>query len=45
MLWVDNIEMDLGEVGWGDLAQDTEYVEGTEMDLQVPQNARNFLSS
>jgi hypothetical protein len=42
--WVDNIEMDFGGTGWGDmdwidLAQDTGSVEGSvneQMDLQVP---------
>ena len=51
-IWVDNIKMDLQEVGWGmywiDLAQDRERWQAlvyAAMNLQVPQNAENFLTS
>jgi hypothetical protein len=52
--WEDNIKMDLREVGWGGiidwitLAQDQDRWQAfvnTVMNLQVPQNAGNFLSS
>jgi hypothetical protein len=51
--WEDNIKMDLREVGcggadWVDLAQDRNRwraVVNTVMNLRVPQNAGNFLSS
>jgi hypothetical protein len=51
--WVDNIKMDLREVGWDgrdwiDLAQDRDrwrvYVNAV-MNLRVPQNAGKFSSS
>jgi hypothetical protein len=50
---VDNIKMDLGEVGWGgmdwiDLAQVTDQwraLMSTVMNLQVPENAGKFFSS
>jgi hypothetical protein len=37
--WVDNIKMDLGEVGWGGVAQDREKwraLVNAEMNLRVP---------
>ena len=51
--WVDNIRMDLQEVGcgyvdWIGLAQDTDRwrtLVSAVMNLRVPQNARNFLTS
>ena len=51
--WVDNIRMDLQEVGcvyvdWIGLAQDRDgwrKLVNAVMNLQVPQNARNFLTS
>jgi hypothetical protein len=50
---VDNIKMDLGEVGWDgmdwiDLAQDRDQwraLVNTVMNLRVPLNAEKFLSS
>jgi hypothetical protein len=49
----DNIKMDLQEVGWGginwiDMAQDRDRwraVVSAVMNLRVPQNAGNFLTS
>jgi hypothetical protein len=46
--WVDNIRMDLGEIGWGDvdwicLAQDRDMwraLVNSVLNLRVPQNAR-----
>jgi hypothetical protein len=51
--WVDNIKMDLREVGWGgmdwiDLAQDRGHLRAlvdTVMKFRVPENFGNFLSS
>ncbi|PNF14444.1 hypothetical protein B7P43_G01684 [Cryptotermes secundus] len=51
--WVDNIKMDLIELGWDgmdwtDMPQDMDQwrvLVNTVMNLRVPQNARNFLSS
>jgi len=51
--WVGCIKMELKktgweEVGWSDLSQTTDKwwaVVNTEINLQVPQNARNFLPS
>jgi hypothetical protein len=51
--WVDNIEMDLRELGWGgidwiDLAQDRDQwraLVNTVINLRVLQNAGKFLSS
>jgi hypothetical protein len=51
--WVDNIKMDLREIGWDgmdwiDLAQDRDRwraLVNTVINLRVPQNAGNFLSS
>jgi hypothetical protein len=51
--WVDNLKMDLREIGWGgidwsDLVQDRDQwatVVNTIMSLQVPQNAGKFFSS
>jgi hypothetical protein len=51
--WEDNIKMDLREVGWGcgdwmELAQDRERWRAfvsTVMNLRVPKNAGNFLTS
>jgi hypothetical protein len=51
--WEDNINVDLREVGcgsadWVDLAQDRDRLRAfvyTVMNLRVPQNAGNFLSS
>jgi hypothetical protein len=51
--WEDNIKMDLQEVGWGgvdwiDMAQDRDRwraVVSAVMNLRVPQNAGNFLTS
>jgi hypothetical protein len=51
--WVDNIRMDLQEVGcgyvdWIGLAQDRDMLRtlvSAVIDLRVPQNAGNFLSS
>jgi hypothetical protein len=51
--WVDNIRMDLQEVGWGyvdwvGLAQDRDRwrtLVNAVMNLRVPQNAGNFLTS
>jgi hypothetical protein len=51
--WEDNIKMDLQEVGWGgmdwiDMAQDRDSwraVVSAVMNLQVPQNMGNFLTS
>jgi hypothetical protein len=51
--WEDNIKMDLGEIGFGDmdwihLAQDRGRwwaVVNTVMNFRVPQNAGNFLTS
>jgi hypothetical protein len=50
--WVDNIRMDLGEVGWGDvdwigLAQDRDRWRAlviAVMNLRVPQNSEKVLS-
>jgi hypothetical protein len=50
--WVDNIKMDLGEVGWGDvdwigLAKDMDQwrtLVNTVINLQVPYNFRKFSS-
>jgi hypothetical protein len=50
--WVDNIKMDLGEIGWDgmdwiDLAQDRDRwraLVNTVMNLQVPLNAGKFVS-
>jgi hypothetical protein len=51
--WVDNIKMDLREIGWDgmdaiDLAQDRDQwraLVNTVMNLRVPQNAGKFLIS
>jgi hypothetical protein len=51
--WVDNINMDRKEIGWGymdwiDLAQDGDRwraLMNTVMNLRVPQNVGKFLSS
>jgi hypothetical protein len=51
--WVDNIKMDLREIGWGgmdwiDLVQVRDQlmsVVNTVMNLRVPSNAGKFLSS
>jgi hypothetical protein len=51
--WVDNIKMDLREIGWDsmdwiDLAQDRDQwraLVNTTMNLLVPQNAGKFLNS
>jgi hypothetical protein len=51
--WEDNIKIDLQEVGWGgmdwiDMAQGRERwraVVNAVMNLRVPQNAGNFLTS
>jgi hypothetical protein len=51
--WVDNIKMDLREIGWGgmdwiDLAQDSDRwraLVNTVMNLQVPENVGKFLSN
>jgi hypothetical protein len=51
--WEDNIKMDLQDVGWGsmdliDMAQDRDRwraVVSAVMNLRVPQNAGNFLTS
>jgi hypothetical protein len=51
--WVDNIKMDLGEIGWDDmdwidLAQDRDQwraLVNTMMNLRVPDNVGKFLSS
>jgi hypothetical protein len=51
--WVDNIKMDLGEMGWGDidwidLAENRDQkraLMNMVMNLQVPKNAGKFLSS
>jgi hypothetical protein len=51
--WEDNIKMDLQEVGWGgvdwtDMAQDRgrwRALVNAVMNLRVPQNAGNFLTS
>ena len=51
--WEDNIQMNLLEAGWGgmdwlDLAQDTDRrraLVNAVMNLRVPQNAGNFLTS
>jgi hypothetical protein len=51
--WVENIKMDLGEIGWDgmnwiDLAQDRNQwmaLVNMVMNLQVLENAGNFLSS
>jgi hypothetical protein len=50
--WVDNIKMDLGEIGWDGmdwigLAQDRDQrraLVNTVMNLRIPQNAGKFLS-
>jgi hypothetical protein len=50
--WVDNIKMDLREIGWNgvywiDLAQDRDQwraLVNTVMKLRVPKNSENFLS-
>jgi hypothetical protein len=50
--WVDNIKMDLREIGWGgvhwiDLTQDRDQwrtLMNMAMNLQVPSNAGKFLS-
>jgi hypothetical protein len=52
-IWDDNIKMDLQEVGWEgmdwiDLAQDRDRWRAlvlAAMNLQVPQNAGNFLTN
>jgi hypothetical protein len=52
-IWVDNIKMDLREIGWDgmdwiDLAQDRDQrraLVNTIMNLRVPQKAGKFLSS
>jgi hypothetical protein len=52
-IWEDNIEMDLGEIGFGDvdwihLAQDRDRwraLLNMVINLRVPQNAGNFLTS
>jgi hypothetical protein len=51
--WVDNIKIDLREIGWDDmdwidLAQDRDQwraLVNTVMNLRVPKNAANFLNS
>jgi hypothetical protein len=46
--WVDNIKMDLREIGWDGMAQDKDRwraLVNTVMNLRVPQNARKFLRS
>jgi hypothetical protein len=48
-VWVDNIKMDLREIGWDgmdltDLVQDRALL-NTVMNPRVPQNIRKFLSS
>jgi hypothetical protein len=51
--WVDNIKMDLREIGWDDmdwidLTQDRDQwkaLVNTAMNLRVPQNVWNFLTS
>jgi hypothetical protein len=51
--WVDNLEMDVREIGWEcrdwiDLAQDRDQwrvLVNTVMNLRVPSNAEKFLSS
>jgi hypothetical protein len=51
--WIDNIKMDLREIGWDgidwiNLAQDRDQsraLMNTVMKLRVPKNAGNFLSS
>jgi hypothetical protein len=51
--WVDNIKMDLREIGWDgmnwiDLAQDMDQwrdLVNTVMNIRVPQNTGKFLSS
>jgi hypothetical protein len=51
--WMDNIKMDLREIGWGgmdwiDLAQDRDHwrtLVNTVMNLQVPCNVGKFLST
>jgi hypothetical protein len=52
LMWVDNIKMDLREIGWGgmdliDMAQNRDQwraLVNTIMNLRVSQNAGNFLS-
>jgi hypothetical protein len=51
--WVDNIKMDLREIGWGgvdwiDLSRDRDQLRAlvnTVMNLRVPQNVGKFLNS
>jgi hypothetical protein len=51
--WMDNVKMDLREIGWGDmdwidLAQDRDQwraLANTVMNLRIPQNFGNFLNS
>jgi hypothetical protein len=52
-MWVDNIKMDLGEIGWGgmdwiDLAQDRDHwraLVNTVINFRVPLSAGKFLNS
>jgi hypothetical protein len=51
--WVDNVKMDLREIGWNgmdwiDLAQDRDQWRGlvnTEMNIRVPKNNGKFLNN
>jgi hypothetical protein len=42
--WVDNIRMDLGEVGWGDVDWIGLALVNAVMNLRVPQSAGKFSS-
>jgi hypothetical protein len=46
--WVDNIKMDLREIGWDGMAQDRDQwraLVNTVMNIRVPYNTGKFLSS
>jgi hypothetical protein len=43
--WVDNIKIDLSEIGWDGMDWIDLALVNTAMNLRVPQNAGKFLSS